>query len=40
MEALTAAVGVSSSASPRMYVGPAQAVPYAGGNTVGLAGRF
>jgi hypothetical protein len=25
---------------PRVYVGPAQAVPYAAGNTVGLAGRF
>jgi hypothetical protein len=25
---------------PRVYIGPAQAVPYAAGNTVGLAGRF
>ena len=25
---------------PRVYVGPAQAVPYVAGNTVGLAGRF
>jgi len=25
---------------PRVYVGPAQATPYATGNTVGLAGRF
>jgi hypothetical protein len=25
---------------PRVYVGPAPAVPYAAGNTVGLAGRF
>ncbi len=25
---------------PRVHVGPARAMPYAGGNTVGLAGRF
>ena len=28
------------SALPRVHIGPAQALPYAAGNTVGLAGRF
>lgn len=28
------------SSLPRVYIGPAQASPYATGNTVGLAGRF
>jgi hypothetical protein len=28
------------SSLPRVHIGPAQASPYAAGNTVGLAGQF
>jgi hypothetical protein len=33
-------INLLRSSLPRVYVGPARAAPYAGGNTVGLAGTF
>jgi hypothetical protein len=38
--ALYLSIMLLRSALPRVHVGPAQAMPYAAGNTVGLAGRF
>jgi hypothetical protein len=38
--ALYLAIDLLRSSLPRVDIGPAQAIPYAAGNTVGLAGRF